>query len=326
MNDARGLTTLSWVDRIGWWLSQRRQPEGDLELSQNRIYILPSKPGLLYASVLACMLIASMNYQLALGYGLTFLLGSVGLVTILHTFRNLNRLMLRPGRVEPVFAGQLAEFSLMMVNPTTLPRHAIGFIGEGMAVKHMVDSPAKAETVFTLALPTSQRGWMTAPRLRLSTTYPLGLWRAWSYWRPGMRVLVYPTPEGGGPGLPEGRVGVADGTSSGPGDEEIAGLRDYQEGDNPARIAWKAMARHPGENMLTKLMEGGARGDLALDWFTLPVQLDRELKIARLTRWVLQADSEGRRYGLRLPDQTLAPDHGPSHRAACLEALAVLPR
>jgi uncharacterized protein (DUF58 family) len=319
-------TSPGWMDRISSWLDARRPIEGDLRLSQNRIYILPSRPGLLYATVLGCMLLAAMNYQLALGYGLTFLLGAVGLVAILHTFRNLNGLTLKPGRAEPVFAGQLAEFSLVLINSDKRERFAIGFFGKGMARNLMVDASPQAETVFSIAVPTTQRGWLAAPRLKLFTTFPLGLWRAWSYWLPGMKVLVYPTPEDNGPGLPSSFSGNASANHSARGDEEIGGLREYQAGDHMAHIAWKAVARHPEGKLLTKLMEGSGQGDLSLDWFLLPVQLGREVKISRLTRWVLQAEQEGQRFSLRLPDQQIACDAGPAHVTNCLQALALLPR
>jgi uncharacterized protein (DUF58 family) len=315
-----------WVERVGIWLSSRGQLPGDLQLSQNRIYILPTRPGLLYGAVLACMLLASMNYQLALGYALTFVLGAVGLVTVLHTFRNLNRLMLRPGRAEPVFAGQLAEFSMVAVNPGTLSRYSISFHVPPMVKPLPVDCPANAETVFSLALPTNQRGWFELPRIRLASTFPLGLWRAWSYWSAGMRVLVYPTPEDQAPPLPQGIAGGGQGQATTAGDEEIAGLREYRPGDPLTRVAWKAMARSASEAMLTKLMEGEARGELSLDWYSLPVQLDRELKISRLTKWVLEAEAQGRPYGLRLPDTRIEPSQGLAHRESCLQALALLPR
>jgi len=54
--------------------------------------------------------------QLSLGHALVFLLAGLGIVAILHTFRNLVLLSIRPGRCEPVFAGSLAQFGLMLEN------------------------------------------------------------------------------------------------------------------------------------------------------------------------------------------------------------------
>ena len=52
------------------------------------------------------MLAGSINYNLGLGYVLTFLLGGLGVVGMLHTWRNLAGLVLTPGRTNPAFAGE----------------------------------------------------------------------------------------------------------------------------------------------------------------------------------------------------------------------------
>src|SRR5665647_1647431 len=99
-----------------------RQPEpGTIFLRQQRVYILPTRPGLAFAMALIVMLIGSINYNLSLGYILTFLLASMALVAILHTFRNLVHLHITPGRVEPVFAGEIAWFELFGRDRDALP-------------------------------------------------------------------------------------------------------------------------------------------------------------------------------------------------------------
>jgi uncharacterized protein (DUF58 family) len=50
---------------------------------------------------------------------------------------------------------------------------------------------------------------------------------------------------------------------------------------------------------------------------------DVETRLSVLTGWVLAAEREQIRYGLRLPGRSIAPDCGPAHRDACLEALAL---
>ena len=63
---------LGWVRRRfrAWW--QARLPRTDTQLlTQRNIFILPSRAGLLFAATLLTLLIASINYQLNLGYVLT---------------------------------------------------------------------------------------------------------------------------------------------------------------------------------------------------------------------------------------------------------------
>src|SRR5471030_1051409 len=98
----------------------RRPEPGTIFLLQKRVYILPTRPGLAFALALVVMLIGSINYNLSLGYILTFLLASMALVAILHTFRNLVHLRFTPGRVDPVFAGEIAWFELFVENRSAM--------------------------------------------------------------------------------------------------------------------------------------------------------------------------------------------------------------
>jgi hypothetical protein len=60
-----------------WW--QARLPLTDTwQLGQRNIYILPTRAGFTFAGTLLVMLLAAINYQLNLGYALTFLLAGAG--------------------------------------------------------------------------------------------------------------------------------------------------------------------------------------------------------------------------------------------------------
>ena len=313
----------SFVERVVAKLSGRRGPQaGDVQLGQRNVFVLPSRAGLLYLGVLAAMLIAAINFRLALGHALTFLLGSVGAVALLHTHRNLSALVLRPGRAEPVFAGQLAEVSVVVVNRTRQERFALMLSAPGMALPEAVDAAPTSEQVVSIAIPTERRGWMQVPRLALETRFPLGIWRAWTWWQPALRVLVYPAPETPAPPLPAQSARPGEGDGRGSGEDDLAGIRPWGPGDTPRRIAWKAMARSASDELLAKHFEGGERGELLLDWHALPASFDTEERLSRLARWVIDADASGARYALRLPGRELEADAGPAHRARCLEALA----
>jgi uncharacterized protein (DUF58 family) len=314
-----------WIERIGRiapTFSLSFGPHvGELRLDRRRVYILPTRAGLLFGLALFTMLLTAINYALALGYALTFLLTGVALVSMLHTWRNLLGLTLRPGRAEPVHAGQLAELGLLLRNPQGPDRFAIEMTVPGTAQPTRVDVTGGTELLVQVALPTQRRGWQTAPRMKLSTTFPLGLWRAWAYWHPQARVLVLPRPETPAAPLPES--GSAGTEHSGRGEEDFAAIRPFRAGDSPRRLAWKAMARMGGDALLVREFEGGSGGELELDWADLPASLDIETRLSRLARWVIDAEAAGLSYALTLPGVSLPLDAGPAHRAACLEALAL---
>lgn len=109
------------------WRSDGTAP---LRLGQRRIFIIPSRGGLLFAAALVVMLIGAINYNLALGHALVFLLAGLGIVGMIHTFRNLHGLIITPGRSTPVFAGETAYFELTLENEHSSPRLALELAAE----------------------------------------------------------------------------------------------------------------------------------------------------------------------------------------------------
>lgn len=297
----------------------RGRERGRVVLTQRRVFILPTGQGVLFAGMLVLMLIGSTNYSLSLGFVLTFLLGAVALTCILHTFRNLAGLVVQAGKASPVFAGESAGFTLNFENPGRVPRVSLEVSHPGSAPT-VCDVAAGHPANVTLFVTAPRRGWLHAGRFTLHTRYPLGLFRAWSYLELDMHCLVYPRPDTSHAPPPQSRDAAGDGRERGSGAEDFAGFRDYRPGDSPRHIAWKAAAQERGT--LTKQFSGRASDEVWLEWDALD-RMDTEARLSRLARWVIDAEASGVSYGLRIPGRTLEPGHGPDHRHACLEALAV---
>jgi len=303
-------------------LFRLRGPErGTLVLVQRRIFILPTSYGLLFLLTLLLMLTGAINYTLALGFVLTFLLCALGVLSILHTFRNLAQLRVTAGKVEPVFAGSSAHFNFRLDNPGTLDRYAIGLARHKRAAPAWCDVPARDGSSVQVDIPAERRGRLRPGRLTAFTRYPLGLCYAWSYVDLDVTCVVYPHPEPAGVPLPPPTPVRGDGANAGDGRDDFAGLRAYHPGDSPRHVAWKAAAR--GQGLLTKVFAGRANAELWLNWDDLPPALGVEGRLSRLARWVLDADAAGLAYGLRLPGQTLEPGSGRGQREHALEMLAL---
>jgi uncharacterized protein (DUF58 family) len=300
------------------WLFRPHIESGTVTLNQRRIFIVPTRQGFGFVGVLLLMLLGDINYNLSLGYVLTFLLGSVGLMTMLHTFRNMAQLEIRAGRVEAVFAGDSAQFAFHFHNNGELPRYRL-HLHDDHAHTVIFDLPAQHSTEVKLSIPAARRGWLDSGRLTLHTEFPLGLFHAWSYLQFDTRCLVYPRPSAPLP-LPPGTAEDGSGTATASGDEDFAGLRGYVAGDAIQRIAWKAAARERGLQVKQFSASQGSR--LWLDWNLVPAA-DTEHRLGILARWVLDAEAQGLLYGLRLPGLELSPRHGVAHREECLRALAL---
>ncbi len=291
----------------------RTQP---VTLLRSRIFILPTRHGMLFSAILLIMLLGSLNYNNSMGFALTFLLAGIGFITILHTHRNLARIEVSAGKIAPVFAGTDAIFNVIVKNPSTLARHALI-----LQIRHQLpvfaQVPATSSTSVSLAQAAARRGNLKMERLTVSTRFPLGLFCAWSHLRLEAHCLVYPTPRGNSKAYPlpgdKGRQATM-------GDDDFAGQRNYRAGDNLARVNWKAAAR--GQGLLVKEFAATEAGILWLDWDRFP-GLDDEVRLSRLCQLVLDATSAGRQFGLRLPGKQVNPGRGVAHQHACLGALAL---
>lgn len=309
----------AWLPRVG------TLDAGEVEIKSRRVFILPSKAGLGFALLLLVLLIGSVNYSLGLGFGLTFLALSCALVDMVATYRNLAHLRLQQGRVAPVFAGQEAQFELQLINRTRLARYAVRVdFADAAQPRHVADVIPGAQASLNLSMPTATRGYLAPARVKLTTRFPLGLFVAWSYWRPAARVLVYPRPEDGAPPLPlEGGAGNHPRPG---GNDDFAGVRSYQAGDSPRQMAWRQIARldpEIGGQLVTKHFEGGGGDQLVLDFDAISRTLEVESRLARMTRWVLDAEARALPYGFRLGAVRIDAAVGAAHQAACLRALAL---
>ncbi len=292
---------------------------GSVEIGTRKVYILPTRYGVLFGLLLILLLFGSMNYGNNPAFMLTFLLVGLGLMAILHTWRNLVSLQVASGRASPVFAGQEARFEVRLINRREGERPAIQ-LQLPKSTPVIADVAGGSSASLMLNRLAERRGRQPLGRFTIATEYPLGLLRAWSYVELDLSCLVYPNP---GPAMPPSDL--PDYTHSAQGDkgvgvDDFVGIRAYRPGDSPKHISWKALAREQG--LRTKQFGGDRSDRLWLDWDALE-GMDVESRLSRLCRGVLDACEQQQEFGLRLPGREIPPDRGASHRDECLAALAL---
>lgn len=305
--------------RVSSWLDRRLPATSEVRLHRKNIFILPTGPGLLYLCATALIFVTAINYVLSLAFGLAFLMVSLFILCILHTFRNLQHLNLRGIGAEPVFAGEDAAFIVLLSAPPE-NAHEMLELRFPKAIWSQADVLNNESVRVKVYLPSQRRGMLNAPRLTVQTRFPLGLWRAWSNVDLAMSALVYPRPLAGP--LP----GLVGGSTSGKsesvqvGVEDFHGLRAYQTGDSLKQIAWKSLAR--GQGLKVKQFVDSVDDQLVLDWEMFP-GIDSEERLSRLCYWVLALSKQEIDYGLRLPGVEIGLGRGDVHRNRLLSALAL---
>lgn len=295
----------------------RRCESLPIELHRRRIYIVPTGFGFGFSGLLLVMLVGALNYSNNSALLLTCLLGAASAASMLVAFRTLDGLRLEHVCGNHAIAGELME--LVLTFQSHRARSAIRLDLDESSVAFALDGQVVTEA--KLQLPTERRGWQPLPRLRLWSSWPLGMFRAWSWLHPDQAVLVWPRAEGSGP-PPHAPADDARHMRLHRGDE-LATLRDYQMGDPQRHIGWKASARH--DQLLVKDFEQPRRQpQWQLDWRQLR-GMDDEARIARLARWLNEAQSQRCSYSLWLPGNEIGSSNGPLHYARCMDALAGLP-
>ncbi len=302
------------------WIRRRAPVHPPIELAYRQIFILPTRFGSVLGLLMGAMLIGSLNFNNNLGLLTTFIVAGLAVNSMLMAFRNLHRLIIRGGMATPVFAGQTAHYQLMLENRDQRPRLSLAIYHDGGYTGQELTGAGTARVSVPLA--TSHRGWHLPGRMRIETTHPLGLFRAWAWFWPDQAYLVWPRPAENPPPLPDsgGSPGGRDARQPREG-EDFYSLRTWREGDPLHRIAWKASQRH--QELLSREFREEQSPELVLDIQQAPAR-EIEMRIGILTAWLLQADELGRAWTLRLGTTELGPDQGASHRNRCLRALAEL--
>lgn len=300
-------------------------------LERRSVYIFPTRAGFTLAAMLVVILLGAINYDNALGYLLAFLLGSLVLVAMLHTYRNLVGLAFRGARAPAVFAGETAHFECLLDNPTPRARLALRLKHwprglDRRARRQLKDLEIgfnldpRANHSVPITIKTQKRGWLPLARIALHTDYPLGILRAWAYFESHEQCLVYPRPRGRLP-LPYAPAAAAGNSNQATvGVDDFAGLRRYVSGDSVRAIAWRTLAR--GQELMVKRFQGPSGAEIWLSWAAVASLADIEARLSQLCAWVLAAERSGVRYGLDIPGSRYPPASGARHRDACLRALA----
>ena len=304
--------------RYAQWLERRIPAATEVRLDQRRIFIFPTRAGLLYFGLLGLLLVTAINYQNNAIYLLTFLLAGQFVVAILATYSNLAGLHVRKTNHTPGFAGDRVTFRLALRRKPEKKYFSIraGWPGQSMTTFNL---DLQTETIVELYHKAPKRGLLRPHRLLLETVYPFGLLRAWTWLDLNMESWVYPRPRIVQP-LPviEADEGLGDRPSFQQQDE-FSDIRPWRKDDPPRQILWKAYAKQ--QPMMT--MEY-TESMLKQVWLDEAVASGHTLedRLAALCYGALQLSRQDVLYGIRLNNQQIPPGEGDEHLHQVLALLA----
>lgn len=303
--------------------SQSRRPRGaEVTLTQKQIFIFPTAAGWAYGLVCLVLLLVATNYQNNLISALAYLLIALGILTIHYTFFNLSGLKIKAIKGYHCYAGDMAEFQFQLSSERMRVYESIQCAWQDQPISRVDIEKGESKPLFLYAK-TNHRGRFAPEDMKVETIFPLGLFRAWSWIKPELEILVYPKPQQGRRALSntvagdesEQPVGMQEG-------EDFHALEEYQEGMSPKRIAWKQFAQ--GRGLLSKQFTAQQDQQLWLDWEAWP-ELGYEARLSVICYWAQQCEYDEIHYGVRLPNIVIKPAQGAVHFDAVLKALAEAP-
>jgi uncharacterized protein (DUF58 family) len=304
-------------DRISAWAARRHGRDSlPIRISRRRVYILPTRFGIMLALTLVAMLIAGLNYNSNLGLAFAFLMVSIAMVTMHHCNRNLLGLQVDAATEADAFAGTAANLEFLLQNDSTVDRRDVEIVCmTGSGTRSVL---ARSNESVQVVVPANARGITRIAQFALRTRYPFGWFHAWTYVQGALTVYIAPSPLGNRTLPSAGGQGSA-ARSEARGDEDFSGLRAYEPGVPLKHMAWKVLAR--GGEAAVRSYTGLAAQPEWLEWSALE-GLDAESRLSQLCLWVLESEAAQRPYGLRIPGREIAPARGAAHRCLCLRALA----
>lgn len=288
------------------------------------VQLRPTMSALVLGALLLAIWIAAVNYENNLSYLVLTTVGSIALVSIIHTQRNLTGLKVTARHPEPVFAGESARVMITIANTRAHPSFALtldhpDLPNRALPLQLPLLKPGDS-VVLEWIIPAPKRGIIRLPEIRASSQFPLGILRAWRRFTINAECVVYPRPDGhhawteGASDDPSAPAGVKRGG------DDFHGLRPYVPGDPTRHIHWRAVAR--GGPVVIKEFSGGSSPRLRFEWEALD-GLGPEERLSQLAQWIVQAEKLGSTWALAIPGFEAGPARGALHERACLRALAL---
>lgn len=269
--------------------------------------------------MLIALLIGSINHNNNFGYLLTFLLGGMVLVSLAHTFVNLQDISITLVQITPVFAGGTADITFLLHSTKPLKPGITGRLDYFSS--EQTDIVGTASTRIKVAVPTFERGILYYDSITLETGFPLGLLEMQTSLPVSVSCLAYPAPIQSAL-ITDGISGTGGdtATASFEGETDFSELTPYRVGDDIRRVHWKSLAA--GKDLHTVKFDESHAGGTMFSLSSLPGE-NVETKLGRLCHMILTAESQGMKYGLTLGDLVIPLAKGAAHKNACLKALAL---
>lgn len=282
------------------WIAKRFQVNGNKTLLQKDVLVFIYKQGFLYLVLILITFIAGINYANNLVLGFCFLISAILCISFYLTFKQLHRLQIDVITAEVGQVEQPLILKILFKQQANMTRY-LRIHWQQQEQLFYLD-----QTQETLELPffPLKRGEYEFGGIKIYSTYPLGVVRAWTYLYPQQKVWVAPKP------YDWQKEHKNKPTTANDSLDEFRELKTFQQGDSYQSVAWKQVAR--GQGFFIKMFEAQANHQhLEIDYLQIPAQSHEE-KLSFMMGLVEQCEQLGDDYALILPHARLESGQGQS--------------
>ena len=275
------------------------------------VYLVPKFMGFLYTfAILILLVVAGLNNSVAL-FAYTMLLVSLGIMTMLLTNSNLTQVAVEYPMEMICCEGQ--EINLQVLLRSKKGSECLNLSLEcfskdrSLGLVKQISILKNRELSCSIPICIDHCGIVVVDAIKVSSSYPLGLFRTWTIINSHIKLYAHPKPEG--KNLQKKQQAFNDlsqeiqSHEKGSEPEDYYGLRAFRLGDSMFHVDWKAAAR--SRELLIK--EWSQLESYSYE-FNLNQVPEAHLlgKLRQLTLWVMQAEKHGASYSLHL-DPMLKP-------------------
>ncbi len=336
--------------RFNTWLARRIPQHSRQVINHRNIFIIPTRFGAGLMMFMLLLFLLGTNYQNNVIILISYLLVSLFIVILLHSFFNLSGLKFQATHAVQGFVDEQLYFPLVVTSnkvrfnisfsfeqvPATFDNSASDKkVAEEKSTKGQSNQSSQVtlteiilgDNNIRIPYRICKRGEYSLGRLLIISEFGFGLFKTWTRLDFAQQVTAFPKPIANA--LTEKQQSIAGETvenntesyqdSFQPGQDEFHQLQHYQLGEPLSRVAWKHVAR--GQGWLTKQYQQALSGKLQLDFSQLPAG-SVEQRLSWLSYAIKDCSDKQIAFSLKLPDQVVEYDQSSQHTLKCLTALA----
>ena len=286
--------------RVQHWIAKRFQVDGSKTLLQKDVLVFIYKQGFLYLILILITFIAGINYANNLILGFCFLISAILCISFYLTFKQLHGLHIEVVTPEIGQVEQALMLKLLFKQPVNHSR----YLRVQWQQQEQIFFLEQAQQTLELPVIPQKRGIYDVDSVKIYSTYPLGLVRAWTYLYPKQKVWIAPKAHDWQKEHKHQSTNANDSL------DEFKELRAFQQGDSYQNVAWKQVAR--GQGFFIKMFEAQANHQhLEIDYQQIPAQ-GHEAKLSFMMGLIEQCEQLGDDYAVILPHARLESGQGQS--------------